>query len=87
MSNDRAGELNYGSTSASAILSFFQALGDGEHLVSLGIEGGVGQVGFNVEDIDLADGTETFVREKALYPTLGAGVAWFCQHSESSIPR
>ena len=37
------------STSASAILSFVPALGDGEHLVSLGIEGGVGQVGFNVE--------------------------------------
>lgn len=83
VSNDRAGQLNYGSTSASAILSYFQALGDGEHLVSLGVEGGVGQVGFNVEDIDLADGTESFVREKALYPTLGVGAAWFWQiHDE-----
>ena len=82
VSNDRAGELDYGSTSASAIVSYFQALGNGDNLVSVALEGGVGQVGFNPEHIDLADGTETFIREKALYPTLGAGVAWFCQVSE-----
>lgn len=83
VSADRAGELNYGSTSASAIVSYFQALGNGNNLVSIAAEVGVGQTGFNSENILMADGTETFVREKALYPTLGAGVAWFCQQTES----
>ncbi len=83
VSNDRAGDLDYGSTSASAILSYFQALGNGDNLVSLAIEGGIGQVGFNPENIVLTDGTETFNREKALYPTLGAGVALFCQIEEN----
>ena len=82
VSNDRAGELSYGSTSASAIVSYFQALGNGDNLVSVALEGGVGQVGFDPEHISLADGTETFIREKALYPTLGAGAAWFCQVSD-----
>ncbi len=83
VSADRAGSLDYGSTSASAIVSYYQAVGNGDNLVSVAIEGGIGQVGFNPENIDLTDGTETFIREKALYPTLGAGIAWFCQHSES----
>ena len=82
VSNDRAGELSYGSTSASAIVSYFQALGNGNNLVSIALEGGVGQVGFDPEHLNMTDGTETFVREKALYPTLGAGVAWFCQVSD-----
>lgn len=83
VSNDRAGTLGYGSTSASAIVSYFQAIGNGNNLISIGAEVGVGQVGFSIEDIELTDATETFSREKALYPTLGAGVAWFCQHTES----
>ena len=83
VSADRAGELDYGSTSASAIVSYFQAVGDGNDLLSVGLEVGIGQVGFNPENIDLTDGTESFVREKALYPTLGTVVAWFHQHTES----
>ena len=83
VSNDRAGTLNYGSTSASLVLSYFQALGDGNNLLSIAAEGGVGQSGFNTEHIVLPDATETFVREKALYPPLGAGVAWFAQWDET----
>ena len=83
VSADRAGELDYGSTSASAIISYYQALGAGDNLVSVAAEAGIGQVGFNPENINLADGAESFAREKALYPTLGAGVAWFCQHTEN----
>ncbi|MBR1766066.1 MAG: PorP/SprF family type IX secretion system membrane protein [Bacteroidales bacterium] len=83
VSNDRAGTLSYGSTSASAILSYFQAVGNGANLFSVAGELGVGQTGFNPEDIDLADASETFIREKALYPTFGAGVAWFCQVSDA----
>ena len=76
---DRAGSLDYGATAASAIVSWFQALGSGDNLVSLGLEGGVGQVGFNLNNIDLGDGSETFPATLAFYPTLGAGAAWFCQ--------
>ena len=83
VSNDRAGTLNYGSTSASAILSYFQRVANNDNLISVAAEVGVGQSGFNPENIDLQDGTETFVREKALYPTLGAGVAWFHQVNDN----
>ena len=83
VSADRAGDLDYGSTSASAILSYYQAVGNGDNLVSVAAELGIGQTGFNPQNIVLPDGTEPFTREKALYPTLGAGVAWFCQHTET----
>ena len=79
MSNDRAGTLDYGATTVSAIASYYQALGDGSNLLSLGIEGGVGQVGFNLNNIELPDANESFPTTHAFYPTLGAGIAWFCQ--------
>ena len=82
LSTDRAGTLDYGASTASAILSFYQALGDGSNLLSLGVEGGVGQVGFNPNNIELPDGTEPFPSTHAFYPTLGAGVAWFRQWSD-----
>jgi type IX secretion system PorP/SprF family membrane protein len=82
LSNDRAGTLGYGSTTASAIVSYFQGLGDGRNIVSIGLEGGIGQVGFSTDGIEMTDGTESFNRTKALYPTLGAGVAWYCQVSD-----
>lgn len=78
---DREGTLNYGTTAASAIVSWFKGLGDGDNIISLAAEAGIGQTGFDEEDIVMGDGTETFVRTRALYPTLGAGVAWFCQIS------
>ena len=77
LSTDRAGSLDYGASTASAIVSYFQALGDGDHLISVGLEGGVGQVGFNPDAIALPETDETFSRTQAFYPTLGAGVAWF----------
>ncbi len=83
VSNDRAGTLDYGATTVSSIVSFFQALGDGNNLMSLGVEGGVGQVGFNLNNIELIDGNETFPSTHAFYPTLGAGAAWFCQWNET----
>ena len=82
LTTDRAGSLDYGASAASAIVSYYQAVGDGSNLFSLGLEGGVGQVGFNLNDISLIDGTETFPSTHAFYPTLGAGAAWFCQWSD-----
>ncbi len=83
ISSDRAGTLNYGSTTASAIVSWFQALGDGANLISIALEAGIGQSGFNIENLSMTDGTESFPRTHAFYPTLGAGVAWFSQWSET----
>ena len=82
LTTDRAGSLDYGASTASAIVSYYQALGDGSNLISIGVEGGVGQVGFNLNNIDLSDGIETFPSTHAFYPTLGAGAAWFCQWSD-----
>lgn len=82
LTTDRAGTLDYGASTANLILSYFQALGNGDNLLSLGLEGGVGQVGFNLNRIELIDGNETFPSTHAFYPTLGAGAAWFSQWSE-----
>ena len=82
VSNDRAGTLGYGSTTASAIVSYFQGIGDGSNIVSVGLEGGLGQVGFSTDGIEMTDGAESFSRTKVLYPTLGAGLAWYCQISD-----
>lgn len=80
---DRAGSLGYGTTAASAIVSYYQGLGDGDNIVSLAAEVGVGQVGFNAEALEMDDGAETFTRTRAIYPSIGVGVAWFSQVSEA----
>lgn len=82
LSNDRAGTLSYGSTSASAIVSLYKGLGNGDNILSAGIEAGIGQVGFDEENLALTEGSESFARTHALYPTMGAGVAWYCQLNE-----
>ena len=64
-------------------VSYFQGLGDGSNIISVGLEGGIGQVGFSTDGIEMADGTESFNRTKVLYPTLGAGIAWYCQLSDA----
>ena len=79
---DRAGTLSYGTTAASAILSWFKGLGNGDNIVSIAAEAGIGQTGFNDEEIDMSDGSESFARTRALYPTFGAGAAWYCQMSD-----
>ena len=82
VSNDRAGTLHYGSTSASAILSYFQALGDGNDLISIALEGGAGQMGFDPEHIEMIDPSETFLSTSRFYPTIGTGAAWFHEWSD-----
>lgn len=82
ITNDRAGTLHYGATSANVILSYFQALGDGDDLLSVAIEGGIGQLGFNLDAIELDDGTESLPNTSAIAPTLGAGLAWFHEWSD-----
>ena len=74
---DRAGTLSYGSTAGSLVLSYYQALGNGDDLLSFALEAGAGQVGFNPADIELPDHTEPFGNNAAFYPTAGIGLAWF----------
>lgn len=74
---DRAGSLSYGATSISGVVSYFQAIGEGDDLISIAAEAGAGQVGFNPANLDLTDPTETLPQTTAFYPTFGAGVAWF----------
>ncbi|MBR1784305.1 MAG: PorP/SprF family type IX secretion system membrane protein [Bacteroidales bacterium] len=77
VSADRAGSLSYGTTTANLVVSYYQALGDGDDLVSVAVEGGGGQVGYNPGGIVVGDPSEPFATTHALYPTLGAGAAWF----------
>ena len=79
---DREGTLNYGTSAASAIVSWFKGLGVGNNIISLAAEAGIGQTGFEEENIIMDDGTESFARTRAVYPTFGAGAAWYCQMSD-----
>ena len=83
LTTDREGTLNYGSTSAALVMSYFQSLNhSGSHILSAAIEAGGGQVGFSTEEIVMGDPSEQFERTRAPYPTIGAGVAWFWQVSD-----
>lgn len=83
VSNDRAGTLNYGATTVSAIISYYQSFDrNGNNILSVALEAGAGQSGFDVANIVLDDASEEFVRNRALYPVFGAGVAWFRQYSD-----
>ncbi len=84
LSADREGTLNYGTTAASAVLSYFQSLDPGgANILSAAIELGGGQVGFNPDNVDMSDGSEQFDRTHVFYPSLGAGIAWFHQMSDA----
>ena len=78
-----AGTGNYGSTTASAIVSYYQGFGDGSNILSVGLEVGIGQVGFSSDGIEMTDGTESFTRTKVIYPAIGAGLAWYCQVNDA----
>lgn len=81
---DKAGTLAYGTTAANAVLSYYQALNyRNTSLVSIAIEGGLGQQGYNPSDASLADEAEHLDSKAVLYPTLGMGVAWFYQATET----
>lgn len=83
VSADRAGSLGYGATEATLSLSAFVAADRyANHLVSLAVEAGGGQVGFDTDNLAMDDAGESFDRTRATYPTLGAGAAWFWQIAE-----
>ena len=77
--NDRAGTLQYGSTSGTAILSYYHALGQSDTYISFGVEAGYGQAGFNPSEASLYDPSEGFDQTTVNFPTAGVGMAVFYQ--------
>lgn len=77
---DQAGTLNYGTTAGNLILSYYRSLnGRNNHYLSLAIEAGYCQAGFNSSLIEFYDPSEHLDDLKTNYPLLGAGIAWFFQ--------
>ncbi len=80
---DRAGTLNYGTTSIQAIASYFFSLtGRNDNFLSFALQGGFCQIGFDEDNISLPETGESFNQNKVGFFTFGAGVAWFRQLSD-----
>lgn len=77
---DKAGTLNYGTTSASAMLSYSRALDwDGVNHLAVGVELGWNLLGYDVSQATLYDETEPLDEHQLQYPTVGCGLAWSCE--------
>lgn len=80
--SDHAGTLHYGTTSAHLSLAYFFALSrHGNNFLSLGLEGGYAQSGFDPTRAEMEDPSESFLTLQSNYPLLAAGVAWYYQPS------
>lgn len=78
--SDHAGTLHYGTTSAHLSAAYFFPLSHkGNHYLSLGIEGGYAQSGFDPSALDMEDASETIETHQISYPLLCVGAAWYCQ--------
>ncbi|MBQ4376914.1 MAG: PorP/SprF family type IX secretion system membrane protein [Bacteroidales bacterium] len=85
---DRAGSLNYGSTAANVMVSYYQSpTASTNNYLSVSLEAGYGQAGFDGDAADLMDSREIFEKDRCNYFTLGAGAAWFYQPSEDLVVR
>ncbi len=81
--SDRAGSLNYGTTAANLILSYYKALGSSNNnFISAAIETGIGQAGFNTNDIEMRD-PDVIDATSASFLSLGTGIAWFYQPNDN----
>ncbi|MBR5832538.1 MAG: PorP/SprF family type IX secretion system membrane protein [Bacteroidales bacterium] len=78
ITRDEAGSLNYGTTQADVIFSYFKGLNKANnHFVSAGLSVGFGQQSFDPHMAILPDQAETFNVQKSRYLDLGIGAAWF----------
>ena len=78
--NDHAGSLHYGTTSAHLSLAYYHALNrHRNNFLSLGIEGGFAQSGFDPTHAEMEDPSELFPTQHSNYPLLAAGLAWYWQ--------
>ena len=78
---DREGTLRYGSRSATAMLSYYKAVGRSA-LLSVGVQGGVGFSGFDASDARFGEVEETLGDHAVHYPLLAAGMAAYWQPSD-----
>ena len=80
--SDHAGTLHYGTTSGHLSLAYYHALNrHGNNFLSLGLEGGFAQSGFDPSRAEMQDPTEFFPSWQSSYPLLAAGIAWYYQPS------
>ena len=78
--NDVAGTLHYGTLCGLLSAAAYTALDkNGTSILSVGVEGGYGQMAFDPSKAEMEDRTETFDQRQVQYPTIGAGIAWYCQ--------
>ncbi len=77
---DHAGTLNYGTTSGHLSVAYFTAISRyGNNFLSVGLDGGLAQSGFDPSAASMEDPSETFGVQRVTYPLLGLGVAWYYQ--------
>ena len=81
---DKAGTLDYGTTSAVAMAAYNRALDwSGIHHLSLGLSLGYHQLGYDVSQVTLYDEGEQLTQQQRHYLTVGAGVAWSCEPDDA----
>jgi type IX secretion system PorP/SprF family membrane protein len=77
---DKAGTLNYGTVSGHLSTAYYQALNrSGSSVLSVGVEVGWAQSGFDPSQAEMEEAGEGFEVRKVHYPLLAAGLAWYCQ--------
>lgn len=75
--NDHAGTLSYGSTSGHLSLAYYFSIDSrSTHFLSIGIEGGFAQSGFDPSKAVMDEPSESFVTQQANYPLIALGIAW-----------
>ena len=80
--NDDAGSLSYGTTSGHLSLAYYRSLNRaGTSVLSVGVEGGWAQSGYDPSRAEMEDASERFDVPKVDYPLLAAGVALYWQLS------
>ncbi|MDY5969077.1 MAG: PorP/SprF family type IX secretion system membrane protein [Bacteroidales bacterium] len=83
---DQEGTLRYGNNSATAMLSYFKAIGD-RNLLSLGLQVGFGISGFDLSDARFGEDDDDIDQKSVHYPLWGAGIAWYFQSMETFVVK
>lgn len=77
---DKAGTLNYGTVSGHLSTAYYQALNrSGSSVLSVGVEVGWAQSGFDPSQAEMEEAGEGFEVRKVHYPLLAVGLAWYWQ--------
>lgn len=85
---DKAGTLAYGTTSASLLLSYYRSInGRNNNYLSMAVEVGYAQSGFDPADASLFDPSEHITTSAVSYPVVGAGLAWYYQFSDVLLTK